>query len=164
MTVSEGLSRFLADSGLDRRSYGARRFVVSLGPLKLPFPNPRYLRFHDLHHVVLGARAGFWGEVQVSAFEIRSGTPTALIAFLCVASLMLGACIRPVTVWRWLRQYARASNLYLESSYERLLEHDLGELRRRLGLVDSPDVEEIRVSYGQRRREDRQGRQVRKSL
>src|SRR5262245_6647288 len=112
VTVESALAAHLASYGLDRAAYGADRFVVRLGPLRLRFSNPRYLPFHDLHHVALDTPPTFWGEVEVSALELRSGCPTWLIWFLCVASLAVAALVGPRRVFRALRRYAGCRNVY----------------------------------------------------
>jgi hypothetical protein len=110
---------------------------VKLGFFTLLLPNPRYLPLHDLHHTALGAPPTFWGEVEVSAFELQSGTPTAFITLLCVGALFLGALARPVQVWHWLARYREASNLYRRTEYELLLALKLAELRRVMGIDES---------------------------
>lgn len=52
-TVREAIDAFFLRHGIDRASYLDRRFVVTLGPLRIPFPNPGYLPLHDLHHVAI---------------------------------------------------------------------------------------------------------------
>jgi ubiquinone biosynthesis protein Coq4 len=134
MTVAQALAVFFARYGLDREGYRAPRLVVKLGPLPLPFPNPGWLPLHDLHHVALALPPTFWGEVELSAFELRTGPRTALIAFLCIGALFFGALVGPRRVARAWRRYAGAVNLYREEHYESLLTMDLEALRRRMRL------------------------------
>lgn len=132
-TVAEALEAFLTRHRIDRAGYAARRFDVRLGPLVFRFPNPGLLRLHDLHHVALGLPPTFWGEVEVSAFELRTGAPTILIGFLCVGALCLGALLAPLRVVRAWRRYRGARNLYA-GRYEEVAALDLDELRRRCHL------------------------------
>jgi hypothetical protein len=133
MTVAAALGGFFAAHGPLRDGYRSRRFRVRVGPLTLGFPNPGKLPLHDLHHVALGVAPSFWGEVEVSAFELRSGSPSALITLLCVGALVLGGLVAPRRVLGWWRRYAGCRNLYREP-YEPLLALELDELRRRMRL------------------------------
>lgn len=138
-TVAAAIEAFLATHGLDRRGYKAGELVVRLGPLKLPFPNPGYLPFHDLHHLALNAPPRFWGEVEVSVLELRSGCPTWLIWFLCVAAIALASLVAPRRVLRMWRRRAGCRNVYRGHAYPDLLAMDLGALRRLMRLGPHPD-------------------------
>ncbi len=134
--VSSALARYFARYQLDRAGYVARDFVVPLGPLRLRFPNPGRLYEHDHHHVALDLPADFWGEVEISAFELRTGVPNVIIGILCVGSLILGALVRPRLVWRAWRKHPGARNLYGERpSREALASMTIGELRRWMRLA-----------------------------
>lgn len=138
-TVAEALADFFREHGLDREGYRAERLVVHLGPITLPFPNPGLLPFHDLHHVALAALGRpsaptFWGEVEVSALELRAGPPTALIALLCVGALGLAAVIAPLKVIRTYRRYAGCASLYGEQDYAMLLALPMDALLSRMRL------------------------------
>ncbi len=128
-TVAAAQKAFFALHGLELAAHRARRLHVQVGPVRIPFPNPGWLPLHDLHHVALNVPPTFWGEVEISAFELRSGPRTALIAFLCVGALLLGTCVRPRQVMRAWRRYAGMRNLYREQ-YAELLTLELDELRR----------------------------------
>jgi hypothetical protein len=134
MTVAEALAAFFARYGLDRRGYRAPRLVVKLGPLALPFPNPGWLPLHDLHHVALALPPTFWGEVEISAFELRTGPRTALITFLCIGALFFGVLVGPRRVWRAWQKYGGTRNLYREERYDELLRMDLKALRETMRL------------------------------
>jgi hypothetical protein len=128
--VPSALQRYFARFRLDRAGYAAKAFVVPLGPLRLTFPNPGRLFEHDHHHVALDLPADFWGEVEISAFELRTGVPNAIIGLLCVGSLLLGALVRPRAVYRAWKRHPRARNLYREApSREALASMDVGQLR-----------------------------------
>ncbi len=133
-TVGVALGAFFRAHRMDRGGYRADKLVVRLGPIELPFPNPGYLPFHDLHHVAIDAPPSFWGEVEVSVLELRSGTPTLLIGFLCVSAIALGALLAPRRVWRMWRRYAGCDNVYRGYDYTELLALDLGALRRLMRL------------------------------
>lgn len=137
--VRSALAELMERHGIDRAGYSAEKLVVSLGPLRFPFPNPGFLALHDLHHLALGAPPRFWGEVEVSALELRSGCPTLLIWLLSVAAMTLGALVAPRRVWRAWRRYAGCTNVYRGHDYEALLALDLRGLRQHLGLGDDHD-------------------------
>jgi hypothetical protein len=134
MPVALAIPAFRAAHRLDLADHADERVVVRLGPLGLPFPNPGYLPFHDLHHIALDVPPRFWGEVEVSAFELRSGCPTWLIWFLCVSALVLGGLVAPRRVWRAWKRYAGCRNVYRGYAYADLLALSLGELRGMLRL------------------------------
>jgi len=131
--VAVALEAFLAKHGLDRGGYTAEALVVRLGPLKLPFPNPGKLPFHDLHHLALDAPPRFWGEVEVSVFELRAGPPTWLIGLLCIGAIALGAMLSPRRVSRWWRRYAGCRALY-GADLPALMTMDVEALRARMAL------------------------------
>ncbi len=144
-TVAQALAEFLAAHRMDRRGYKSRVLLVRLGPIALPFPNPGFLPVHDLHHVVLGAPPTFWGEVEVSAFELRSGPPSALVALLCVGALVLGGLLAPRRVWAMWKRHRGAVNLYrrtLGLSYAAALALDLESLRAMMLGAEEKDKEE----------------------
>ena len=53
-TIREARERYFEVNGFDTAAYKASVFPVSVGPLRLPFRNPRLLPYHDLHHVLTG--------------------------------------------------------------------------------------------------------------
>jgi hypothetical protein len=134
-TVDDLLDPFLAVHGYSRQGYHARGFVLTLGPLRLPMPNPGRLHLHDLHHIGLGAEQDFWGEVEVSVFELRGGAPTAYITALCISGIALGALRAPRRVWRWWCAYAGVQTLYPEPDYPALLRLSRADLRARMRLA-----------------------------
>jgi hypothetical protein len=96
---------------------------IRVGPLQIPVPNPKKLHWHDLHHALLGYGNDVFGEVEVSAFELRTGVPDPLIGVLCVAGVALGLVICPLRTWRAWQRAAGARNLYRE---QRALDEVLG--------------------------------------
>ena len=146
MKVHEELEAFFARHAMDRAGYRTPRLVVMLGPLPLPFPNPGWLPLHDMHHVALALPPTFWGEVEISAFELRTGARTALIAFLCIGALFFGALLNPLRVVRAWRRYAGTRNLYRDERYDALLGMELEDLRAYMRLP--PPVDAVRRESG----------------
>ncbi|MEQ9319837.1 MAG: hypothetical protein RIF41_11810 [Polyangiaceae bacterium] len=136
--VADALEAYLARHGLDRAGYAADDFRVGLGPLTLVFPNPGYLEVHHLHHLVHDAAPNFWGEVQVSALELRSGPPTFLIGLLCVGALVFGFLLNPRRTLGWWRAYRGCRNLYGEKP-EDLRPLQLAALFERMGVARPRD-------------------------
>ena len=131
LLVRDALRPFRAAYGLDEAGYAARRFVVGVGPVRLVLPNPGLLKFHDLHHIALGAPLGLLGEAEVSVLELRGGAPTALITALCLGSIAIGALLAPRRVLGWWRRSRGCRNLYGER-YEELLGLRVSELAARV--------------------------------
>ena len=87
MTVADELAVFYRRSGFGK-VIGARTLTVPVytGCMLVPLPNiethRRYLKYHDLHHLVTGYSVGRIGEGEVSAPELEycrtCGPPTAL--------------------------------------------------------------------------------------
>ena len=128
--VAEALARYFEAHRLDRGGYASRTFAVPLGPVRLVFPNPGRLAEHDLHHVALDVPATFWGEVELSAFELRTGAPSAIIALLCVGALALGSVLSPRRVLSAWKRHPRGRSLYRDApAYEALTAMRVDELR-----------------------------------
>ncbi|MFP2909138.1 hypothetical protein ACLESD_29665 [Pyxidicoccus sp. 3LFB2] len=91
---------------------------------------------HDLHHAALGVPMDFWGEVEVSAFELRSGIPTALVWLLCAGSVAFGALRSPLrTLALWRRYAGYRYNFYGEGArYEELRAMTVAQARHALRL------------------------------
>lgn len=70
--------------------------MIPLGPVRVPVPHPGRLHWHDVHHIALGCGHDLVSEAELSAFELRTGVPTVLIALLCAASIAIGVVVSPV--------------------------------------------------------------------
>ena len=129
MTVGEALAAWREAHG--REGGGDRRlFWVALGPLRVPVPHPGQLHWHDLHHVALGYGADLVGEMEVSAFELRTGPANLVVAFLCVTAVLLGALVAPRRTFRAHRAARGARNLYAcPVPNEQVLTWPVAELR-----------------------------------
>ncbi|HLZ13287.1 MAG TPA: hypothetical protein VKP58_11930 [Candidatus Acidoferrum sp.] len=133
--VRAARDRYLAASGFSTDSYVDPSFVIKLGFFKLRFPNPGLLPFHDLHHVATGYDSSLLGESEISVFELRTGSGTPLIFFLCCGSILIGLCLSPRRMWRAWGAARRAQSLYgTAMPYESLLAMNVGELREYMRL------------------------------
>jgi len=135
MTVREGRDRFLADHSLDLDSYTAPGYLLAIGRLRVPLPNPGLLSLHDLHHVATGFGSGLLGEAEVSAFELRAGCRSFMVHILCIGAVLLGMIIAPRRIMGvWKRSRGARTLYHTAIPYDALLDMDLVELRQLLGI------------------------------
>ena len=133
--VRASRDRYLAANGLKIDSYTARKFPVYFFRWPIWLPNPGFLPWHDLHHVITGFQTGLIGEAEISAYELRGGCGSVMIFILCVGAIMIGMFVAPRRIWRSWRESRGATNLYHTTmAYETLLDMSVGDLREKLGL------------------------------
>ena len=134
-TVRAGRDRYLEENSLSVESYSARRFPIYVGRWPVYVPNPGYLPWHDLHHVVTGYRTGLIGEAEISAYELRAGCGSVMVFILCVGAILIAMFVAPRRVWRAWKRAKGAHTLYhTKLPYETLLEMSVADLREQLGL------------------------------
>lgn len=130
MKVGDALAAWRERHGRNDDGRSRRWFWVTVGPLRVPVPHPAALHWHDLHHVALGYGPDLVGEMEVSAFELRTGPANVVVLFLCVAAMMLGAALAPRRVLRAFRDARGTRNLYrCPIPNTDVLEWQLDELR-----------------------------------
>jgi ubiquinone biosynthesis protein Coq4 len=133
--VLRARDRYLVASGFTTQSYVDPQFNVKVGFISLQFPNPGLLPMHDLHHVATGYDSSLLGEAEISVFELRAGSGTPLIFFLCCGSILVGLCLSPRRMWRAWKAARGARSLYkTKTPYETLLAMDVAQLRKLMGL------------------------------
>jgi len=134
-TVREGRDRYLAANSLSVESYNAPRFPVYVGRRPVYLPNPGFLPWHDLHHVITGYQTGLVGEAEISAYELRAGCRSLMVLILCVGAIVIGMFVAPRRIRRAWRRAKGARTLYrTKVPYETLLEMSVADLRESLGL------------------------------
>lgn len=134
-TVRAGRDRYLEENSLSVESYSARRFPIYVGRWPVYVPNPGYLPWHDLHHVVTGYRTGLIGEAEISAYELRAGCGSVMVFILCIGAIMFAMFVAPRRVWRaWKRAKGARTLYHTDLPYETLLEMSVADLRKHLGL------------------------------
>jgi ubiquinone biosynthesis protein Coq4 len=127
--------RYLAASGFTTQSYKDPTFNVKVAFLTLRFPNPGLLPMHDLHHVATGYDSSLLGEAEISVFELRAGSGTPLIFFLCCGSILVGLFLSPRRMWQAWKAARGTRSLYkTKTPYETLLSMDVAQLRDLIGL------------------------------
>jgi hypothetical protein len=103
--VAEALSLWRARQkpGQSESGYRAASLPVRIGPLSVKVPNPGQLHWHDLHHLVLGYGTDLVGEMEISAYELRTVPRTFIVLLLCLAGVAAGlfwAPRRTLAAWR----------------------------------------------------------------
>ena len=134
-TVRASRDRYLAENSLSTDSYAARRFPIYLGSYPIWLPNPGYLPWHDLHHVVTGYKTVLLGEAEISAYELRSGCRSLFIIILCVGAIGIAMFLAPQRILRAWKLAKGTRNLYRRNvAYDSLLDMSVSELRELLGI------------------------------
>ena len=130
MKVRDALAVWREQHGRVDDGKSRRWFWVTVGPLRVPVPHPAALHWHDLHHVALGYGPDLVGEMEVSAFELRTGAANLVVLFLCVSAMALGAVIAPRRTLRAYRAARGTRNLYrCPTPNAEVLEWTIEELR-----------------------------------
>jgi hypothetical protein len=84
----------------------------------VPLPNietrRRYLKYHDLHHLVNGYSVGRIGEGEVSAWELGTGSAfvSPTLGVMNLIALSTGLVLEPKRMWRAFRRGCASRNLY----------------------------------------------------
>jgi hypothetical protein len=130
MKVRDALAAWRQRQDQTATAHG-RWFWIALGPLRIPVPHPGQLHWHDLHHLALDYPSTLVGEIEVSAYELRTGPANLVIYALCVLAVSLGIVIAPRRTVRAFRRARGRRNLYRCSiPNEEVLEWTTDELRR----------------------------------
>lgn len=99
---------------------GARPCTVRVytGCLLVPLPNiearRRYLKYHDLHHLVTGYSVGRIGEGEVSAWELGTGSMfvSPALGTMNLIALSTGLVLQRRRMWRAFVRGCSGRNLY----------------------------------------------------
>ena len=134
------LREFYARNGFGPVIGGRERVVrVYTGCMLVPLPNietrRRFLKYHDLHHLVTGYSVGRIGEGEVSAWELGSGSArvSPTLGAMNLIALSTGLFLEPDRMWRAFERGCRSRNLYaaaLRADVDRGRWADLDTLRR----------------------------------
>jgi hypothetical protein len=150
VTLQDELASFYKRSGFGD-VVGARSLTVPVytGCLLVPLPNietrRRFLKYHDLHHLVTGYSVGRIGEGEVSAWELGTGSAfvSPMLGVMNLIALSTGLVLEPRRMWRAFRRGCASRNLYphaVRADIERGKWLDMDGLRR--------DILETRPSTG----------------
>ncbi len=110
-----------------------------LGPLSLYMPNTKArvaaLCFHDLHHVLTGYQTNWFGEFEISAWELAVGCGRFPAAWwLNLAGMLAGMLTCPRRTLAAYRLGRRCQGLYGEVYGPALLSQTVAATRERTGL------------------------------
>jgi hypothetical protein len=119
MTLHDELAAFYRRSGFGE-VVGARPLTVPIytGCMLVPLPNietrRRFLKYHDLHHLVTGYSVGRIGEGEVSAWELGTGSAfvSPTLGVMNLIGLSTGLVLEPKRMWRAFRRGCSSRNLY----------------------------------------------------
>lgn len=119
MTLQEELAAFYKNNGFGD-VVGARSLTVRVytGCMLVPLPNietrRRYLKYHDLHHLITGYSVGRIGEGEVSAWELGTGSAfvSPTLGVMNLIALSTGLILEPKRMWRAFRRGCTSRNLY----------------------------------------------------
>ena len=95
-----------------------RTVPVYTGCLLVPLPNietrRRYLKYHDIHHLVTGYTVGRIGEGEMSAWELGTGSffRYPILGVMNLIALSTGLCLDARRMWRAYSCGCRSRNLY----------------------------------------------------
>src|SRR6476620_1487986 len=118
-TLQDELAAFYRKIGfgevVGRRS---RAVKVYTGCMLVPLPDietrRRFLKYHDLHHLVTGYSVGRIGEGEVSAWELGTGSAfvSPLLGVMNLIALSTGLVLEPRRMWRAFLRGCASRNLY----------------------------------------------------
>ncbi|WP_078538227.1 hypothetical protein [Xanthomonas axonopodis] len=119
MELQKELSDFYVKHGFGP-VVGARKLMVPVytGCMLVPMPNiesrHRYLKYHDLHHLVTGYSVGRIGEGEVSAWELGTGSllNSPILALMNLIALSTGFFLRPGRMWQAFVRGTKSKNIY----------------------------------------------------
>ncbi|MHA3891403.1 hypothetical protein [Acinetobacter sp. GXMZU3951] len=92
------------------------------GCLLVPLPNigvrHRYLKYHDLHHILTGYSVGRIGESEVSAWELGTGSMFnhPILGVMNLIALSTGFFLQPKRMWSAFQRGVWSRNLYAPST------------------------------------------------
>lgn len=119
MTIPDELADFYKRSGFGD-VVGAIPLTVPVytGCMLVPLPNietrRRFLKYHDLHHLVTGYSVGRIGEGEVSAWELGTGSAfvSPTLGVMNLIALSTGLVLEPRRMWWAFRRGCTSRNLY----------------------------------------------------
>jgi hypothetical protein len=143
--IRDALQRFYAEHDLPPDGGASRAyFLVHVGPLTIPLPNPpmrkHALLWHDIHHLVTGYNAVFsQGEMIIAGYEVGAGCGRFAVAWIInLWMLALGLFVTRRQILAAFVLGRRCESLYRHHEQrERFMNMTVGEMRRWLRL-DQP--------------------------
>ena len=131
------LNGFPVDGGYEERWIKVKMWRI---PVWLPNTKGRRkaVRLHDLHHIVTEYPTTWRGEAEISGWEIGGGGLHRYYAgwILDLMNVAQGLVINPRGLYRAFLRGRQSGNLYRSEFSDELLNHSVGEFRRRLRLYE----------------------------
>lgn len=143
VSMREARRLYFDANGFGDGGYDAKWVKLMAGPVPIFFPNTvqrvRSVRLHDLHHVVTDYTTNWTGEAEIGAWEIASNCRDHYAAWvLNLFAFGIGLFISPPAMWRAFFRGRCSDNLYEYDFRESMLDENVGDLRKRLGLMKTP--------------------------
>ncbi|WP_461449442.1 hypothetical protein [Mucilaginibacter sp.] len=141
MTVKEALIGFYKFNSLNlAQDFESHCVRVYIGCILAPVPNinarKKYLKFHDLHHIMSGYGIDRIGESEISAWELGSRScRKPLISIMNLFALSTGFILSPAKVIDAFHLGCRSKNLYYMS--DGIAEED----------IDALDISEMKSTH-----------------
>lgn len=142
-TAREALATYYKTHYFGDRALTDSWVSVRLGPVSVPFPNPKHRReaipLHDLHHMLTGYDTTWTGEGEVAAWELGSGFPCRhwVGYFYAPITFTIGFFVSPKRVIKAFRRGRGNQNLChldLRIPRDQLFQMSLSELKEELRL------------------------------
>ena len=142
MQLVNELAAFYRKHGFDEGT-GERALTVPVytGCMLVPLPNietrHKYLKYHDLHHIVGRYGVGRIGEGEVSSWELGTGSVLAspTLALMNLIALSTGLVLEPKRMWKAFVRGTRSRNLYSASVRQRVERGEWGSVRELRGYL-----------------------------
>ena len=119
MTIDAELRKFYQRHGFgDIPGKRPRTVPVYAGCLLVPLPNietrRKFLKYHDIHHLITGYSVGRIGEGEISAWELGTGSAflSPILGVMNLIALSTGLVLEPRRMWRAYERGCRSRNLY----------------------------------------------------
>jgi hypothetical protein len=146
-TISDARAQYFAHAGFDPDGgYAAKWIKLKVGPARVAFPNStcrvRSVKLHDVHHILTEYDTSWTGEAEIAAWEVASGCRDHYVAWLLdLGAMLVGLLIGPERTFRAFVRGRRSRNLYNRDFEPELLQHTVGDLRRKLDIPEAaPDA------------------------
>ena len=148
LTVKEALQQFYQEFNLEQDGgiNDASAKIELLNGFSIYIPNfearKKVLLKHDIHHVLTGYQGTIKGEMEISTWEIATGCRHNWVAlYLNYFGMIAGFPISPKNIINAYLRGKVSRNLYKSKySEDQILEMNVGELRKELGLAGKPKI------------------------
>ena len=135
MNINRALKDFYAASGFEIETGKRPAFVeVFVGCMLIPLPNietrRKYIKYHDLHHVINGYDASQVGEGEVSAWELGTGSLLhPVLMFMNLIAISTAIAVSPSRVLKAYLKGCQSKNLYCPKVRNRIDTGDLATVK-----------------------------------